>query len=102
MWILYNKKATLYKYTRDATTKIATYNTTWIDFACNVQPLNERDWLEWGTMFKEKKMYCRYTDISVGDKVVIDWDTYIINRFQKRDWLKSRYNKAFIEKSEGS
>ena len=100
MGILFNKKWTLYKYTRDAITNISTYNENWITFACNIQPLSEKDWIEWWIMFKQKKMYCRYDNITVWDKVVIDWITYIVDSFQKWDWLKSKFNKAFISMSE--
>ena len=100
MGILFNKKWTLYKYTRDNTTNISSYSNNWITFACNIQPLSEKDWIEWGIMFKQKKMYCRYDNITVWDKVVIDWITYIIDSFQKRDGLKSKHNKAFISMSE--
>ena len=102
MWILYNKKATLYKYTRDSSTGISTYNQVWTTFACNIQPINHKDWLEWGIMLKQKKLYCSCTNISVWDKVVIDWITYIVDFFQRWDWIKNRYNKAFISESEGS
>ena len=100
MWILFNKKWTLYKYTRDSRTNISSYDKKWTIFACNIQPLSEKDGLEWGIMFKQKKMYYRNDNIDVWDKVVIDWITYIVDSFQKWDWTKSKFNKAFISMSE--
>jgi len=102
MWILYNKRATLYKYSRNATTGISDYSSTWIDFGCNIQPLSTKDWLEWWVMLKQKKMYCDYNNITVWDKVVVEWVSYIIENFEKRDGTKRRFNKAFISESEWS
>lgn len=100
MWILYNKKATLYTYSRNLN-NVASYSTTWTLFACAIQPVWIKDWIEWEMMFRTKKMYSD-KKVNTWDKVVIDGVTYIVNNTQDRDWTKRRFCKSFIVESKGT
>lgn len=99
--MLYNKKADLYRYTRNSETKISWYSFD-KSFECNMQPLEPKDGFEGGQMLKGLKMYSKLTDIKVGDKIVFNGVSFIVNRFERRDGLRSRFNKAFIFESEGN
>lgn len=98
--MLYNRKADLYHYTRNPDTKISEYVFS-KTFDCNMQPLEPKDGFEGGQMLKGLKMYCKIDDIKVGDKIVFSGVSFIVNRFEHRDWLRRRFNKAFIFESEG-
>lgn len=98
--ILYNKKATLYKYTTNENW-VSSYALTWVLFACAIQPVGEKDWFEWADMMKTKKMYCN-KKVEVWDKVVIDWVNYIVSSSQLRDWTKRQFYKSFINESNGT
>lgn len=95
--ILYNKKATLYKYSKNQYW-VSSYALTWTLFACAIQPVWEKDWLEWIDILKTKKMYCD-KKIEVWDKVVIDWITYIVNSTQLWDGSRRQFYKSFINES---
>lgn len=97
MWILYNKKATLYTYTRNSN-GVSSYWSTWTTFACNIQPLNTKDWIEWADFLKMRKLYSDKV-LTVWDKVVCDWITYIVDRTENRDWAKRKFCKSFIIES---
>lgn len=99
--ILYNKKATLYKYTRDNTTNVSSYNWTWTLFACAIQPVWVKDWLEWVDILRTRKMYCDKA-VEVWDKVVIDWVSYIVNSVELWDGKKRKFYKSFINESSGT
>lgn len=99
--ILLNKKATLYKYSRSNTTKVSTYGSDWITFACNIQPVSTKDWFEQATVMNTKKMYST-KQVEVWDKVVCDWITYIVDSVQYRDWTRDKYYKSFINMSNGN
>ena len=101
MSILFNKKATLYQYTRDSITKVSSYSETWTLFACNIQPLNTKDWFDWIDFLKTRKLYSR-KEVKVWDKIVCDWITYIVDRTEHRDWLKREFFKSFITESNGN
>jgi len=96
--ILYNKTATVYWYSRNTTTKISSYSIL-KTIKCAVQPLWLKDWVDWGTMFTQMKLY---TDdiLETWQKVVIDWVPYIVWEVQRRDWLIKKLTKAFISKSD--
>ena len=98
MWILYNKKATLYTYSRDNTTKVASYSSTWTLFACNIQPVSTKDWIEWTSLLKTRKLYSD-KQLNVWDKIVCDWITYIVDSTQHRDWTRRKFFKSFIIES---
>lgn len=98
MSILYNKTATLYTYSRNTTTKVASYSTTWTSFACNIQPVNTKDGIDWVDFLKTKKLYSD-KQLNVWDKVVCDWITYIVERTEHRDGLKRKFFKSFINES---
>lgn len=102
MSILQCKSATLYKYTRDTTTKISSYGTTWIDIPCSIQPASTSDWLEWETLLNTYRFYSDYTSIDVWDKIVVLWRTFIVNSVQQWNWLKRQYVKCFINESIGT
>ena len=97
MSILYNKKASLYTYSRNQY-NVASYSETWTLFACNIQPLSTRDWIEWTAMLKMKKMYSD-KQVNVWDKIVIDWIAYIVDSVEHRDWTKRKFFKSFIVES---
>lgn len=97
MSILYNKKATLYTYSRN-TNNVASYWTTWTLFACNVQPVSTRDWIEWVALLKTRKMYSD-KQVGVWDKIVIDSVSYIVDSVENRDWTKRKFFKSFIVES---
>lgn len=99
--ILYNKIATKYWYTRNEH-GVSKFDTTWISFACNVQPIGTAQWFDDATVYKMKNLYCDYSWIVVGDKISIDWTKYIVKSFQKRDGLKRKFYKAIIAESEWS
>ena len=98
--ILFNKKATLYKYTTD-NKWVSSYWSTWTLFACAIQPVWEKDWFEWIDILRTKKMYSN-KQVEVWDKVVCDWTIYIVDSVQLRDWLKRKYYKSFINESNGN
>lgn len=97
MWILFNKKATLYTYSRNQNW-VSSYWESWITFACNIQPVNTKDWIEWADFLKMRKLYSS-KELNVGDKIVCDWITYIVDRMEHRDWLKREFYKSFIIES---
>lgn len=98
--ILLNKKATLYKYTTNSN-NVSSYATTWVLFACAIQPVSTKDWFEWVDLLNTKKMYSN-KKVEVWDKIVCDWITYIVNSVQHRDWVKREYYKSFINESNGN
>ena len=98
MSILFNKKATLYTYSRNQTTKIASYSQNWTLIACNIQPVSTKDWLEWTDFLKTRKIYSKI-QLNVWDKLVCDWITYIVDRNEKRDWTMRKFFKSFIIES---
>ena len=100
MSMLYNKSATRYWYTRNATTWISTYGSTWTSFKCNIQPLEPTQWFDDATVYKMKKLYCDYSWIVVWDKISVDGVIYIVKSFQKRDGSKRLFYKAIIQESE--
>lgn len=100
MGILFNKKATIYKYTRDNTTKISSYTPGSV-FACNIQPVGVNDWFEQATVYKYKKLYTNYANLKVGDKIVIDSRSYIVKQIEDRQGTKRTFYKVFISESEG-
>ncbi len=95
--ILFNKKAILYKYSRN-TNNVSSYDADWTMFACAIQPVSTRDWFEQATVMNTKKMYST-KKVEVWDKVVCDWITYIIDSVQYRDWTRDKYYKSFINMS---
>ena len=97
MSILYNKKATLFSYSRNSK-NVATYSEEWTLFACNVQPVNTKDWFEWVALLKTRKMYSD-KKVRVWDKIIIDWITYIVDSIESRDWTKRKFYKSFIVES---
>lgn len=100
MSILYNKKATLYTYSRNSN-GVSSYWTTWTLFACNIQPVSTKDWIEWTALLKTRKMYSDI-QVNVWDKINCDWITYIVDSIQHRDWIKRKYFKSFIIESNGN
>lgn len=100
MWILYNKKATLYKYSRNSY-GVSSYWTTWTLFACNIQPVSTKDGLEGVDFLKSRKLYSD-KQLNVWDKVVCDGITYIVERTEHRDWTKRKFFKSFITESNGN
>jgi len=97
MSILYNKKAYLYKYITNEN-MVSSYSETWILFACNIQPVSTKDWIVWEAFLKTKKVYSD-KQVEVGDKVVCDSISYIVNSVEHRDWAKRKYYKSFIVES---
>lgn len=97
MWILYNKKATLYTYSRNEKW-VSSYWENWTLFACNIQPVNTKDWLEWIDFLKTRKLYSD-KQLNVWDKIICDWITYIVDRTEYRDWTKRKFFKSFIIQS---
>ena len=99
MSILYNKTAIKYWYTRNDY-GVSKFDTSWVSFACNVQPLDQADGFDEATVYKMKKLYCDYSWIVVGDKIDVDWVIYIVKSFQKRDGVLRKFYKAIIQESE--
>ena len=97
MSILYNKKATLYTYSRNSN-GVSSYWTTWTLFACNIQPVSTKDWIDWVDFLKTRKLYSD-KQLNVWDKIVCDWITYIVERTEHRDWTKRKFFKSFIIES---
>ena len=97
MSILYNKKATLYTYSRNQK-NVASYSQSWTLFACNIQPVSTKDWFEWVALLKTKKMYSD-KQVWVWDKIIIDSITYIVDSVEHRDWTKRKFFKTFIVES---
>ena len=100
--ILQDKIGVLYKYTRDNTTKVSSYSQTGINIKCNIQPTTTNDGLDGGTMYNTSKLYTDYNSLSVGDKIVALWRTFIVKEVQKRNWLRRQYIKALINESNGN
>ena len=97
MSILYNKKAYLYKYITNEN-MVSSYSEDWVLFACNIQPVSTKDWIEWIALLKTRKMYSD-KQVEVGDKIVVDDTTYIADSVEHRDWAKRKYYKTFIVES---
>jgi hypothetical protein len=97
--MLFNKKAQLYTYTRDAN-QVSTY-TAGAMFACAIQPVGTKDGFEQGTMYNVKKMYTQKS-LRVGDKLVIDGIDYIVNNIEDWQGTKRNFYKVIIQKSNGS
>lgn len=97
MWILYNKKAYLYTYSRNDYW-VSSYSDSWTLFACNIQPVSTKDWLEWIALLKTRKMYSD-KQVWVWDKIVVDDNTYIVDSVENRDWVKRKFYKSFIVES---
>jgi len=101
MGILFNKKATVYTYTRNKNTKISSYNSG-STFACNIQPIGVNDWFDQATVYKSKKLYTNYANLKVGDKIVVDSISYIVKQIDDRRGTKRTFYKVFISESEGT
>jgi hypothetical protein len=97
--MLYNKTATHYSYTRNAY-GVSKYDSEWTAFKCNVQPMDQAEWLDDATVYKMKKLYCDYSWIVVWDKISVDGVIYIVKSFQKRDGSRRKYFKVIISESE--
>lgn len=97
--MLYNKTATHYSYTRNAY-GVSKYDSEWTAFKCNVQPMDQAEWLDDATVYKTKKLYCDYSWIVVWDKISVDGVIYIVKSFQKRDGSRRKYFKVIISESE--
>jgi len=100
MSILYNKTATSYRYTRNAS-MVSSYAEL-ATFVCNIQPVSVNDWFEGEMVYKMKKMYTDYDWLQVWDKIVIDSVSYILKEYERWDGKYRKYYKSFIQKSEGS
>lgn len=97
--MLFNKKAQLYTYTRDANN--VSHYTAGSMFACAIQPVGTKDGFEQGTMFNVKKMYTQKS-LRVGDKLEIDSVAYIVNEIEDWQGTKRSFYKVIIQKSNGS
>lgn len=100
--ILQDKIGVLYKYTRNETTKVSDYSDIWISIPCNIQPTTTNDGLDGGAMYNTSKLYTDYEDITVGDKIVVLWRTFIVKEIQRWNWLRRKYIKALINESNGN
>ena len=101
--ILYNKTATKYWYTRNEH-GVSKYDENGVEFACNLQPLTTQEfisaWFDSSMMYKVYRLYCEYEGVVVGDKLKIDWTTYIVKSIQRRDGIKRKFYKLTISESE--
>ena len=97
--LLFNKTARKYWYTKNQY-GVSTYNDTWICFKCNVQPIDQSDGFDNATVYNTKKLYCEYWEITVWDKIIVDWTTYIVKSKQDWDGLKRHFYKLIISESE--
>jgi len=97
MSILYSKTAVLHSYSENEF-HVKTYDEEWVWFACAIQPVWTKDWIDWTAMFNTKKLYCDIK-IDVWDKIVCEWITYIVNSVMLWNWIKRKYYKAFINES---
>lgn len=97
--MLFNKRAIRYSYTRDNTTKISRY-TQWSQFACAIQPVSTKDWFDQSRVMNTMKMYTNYNWLVVGDKIMCEWITYIVDSIENRDWTLRKFNKVYINKSD--
>ena len=97
MSILYSKTATLYKYSTNEN-NVSSYSTTWASFVCSIQPISEKNSIEWINFLKTRKMYSD-KKVEVWDKVVSDWVTYIVDTVQVWNGLRRKYYKSFIVES---
>lgn len=100
MSILYSKTATLYKYSTNEN-NVSSYSTTWASFACSIQPVGAKDWLEWIDFLKTRKMYSD-KEVEVWDKIVADWVTYIVDSVLLWNGLRRKFYKSFIVESNGN
>lgn len=94
MSILYTKTATLSRHERNEK-KVTARVEKW-SFACCVQPVSDKDWIDWGSMLTTRKMYADYQDIQPWDRLSIDWIVYIVNSVQDWNWLRRKFKKVFI------
>lgn len=97
--ILFNKTATVYWYTKNEY-GVSSYWETGTFFKCNVQPIDQSDWFDNATVYNTKKLYCEYGQITVGDKISVDWKIYIVRSKQDWDGLKRHFYKLIISESE--
>ena len=97
--ILFNKTATVYWYTKNEN-GVSSYNVEWTTFKCNVQPIDQSDGFDNATVYNTKKLYCEYSEITVGDKISVDWKIYIVRSKQDWDGLKRHFYKLIISESE--
>lgn len=101
--ILYNKTAIRYWYQKNQYW-VSSYDSEWVRFACNVQPLNTQEfisaWFDSSMVYKVYRLYCDYSWIIVGDKIVIDWTAYIAKSIQRWNWSKRKFYKVTISESE--
>lgn len=100
MSILYNKTASLKRHERSQ--KMVASRVVKATFPCAVQPVSDKDGIEWGMLLKTRKLYTDYQDIKVWDKIEIDSIDYIVNSLQVRDGLLRKYLKVFITESNWS
>lgn len=100
MSILYNQTATLSRKWRNAN-MVTARSEIW-SFPCCVQPVSDKDWIEWASMMRTKKMYTDFQNIQPWDKLSIDWVVYIVDSVQDWNWLRRKYKKVFINESNGS
>ncbi len=97
--ILYNKTATRYWYQKNQYW-VSSYDSEWVRFACNVQPLDQSDGFDEATVYKMKKLYCEYSWNVVWDKIVVDWTAYIVKSIQSWNGSKRKFYKIIMSESE--
>ncbi len=100
MSILYTKTATLSRQERNE--KMVTARVEKGSFACNVQPVSDKDWITGGSMLTTKKLYTDHQDLKPWDRLEIQGVVYIVDSVQDWNGLRRKFKKAFINESKWS
>ena len=96
--MLYNRTAILQVRTIDTQTRVKSY--TWTtEIVCNVQPVNDNQWLLGADVYSMYKLYTPYMLLKEWDKLTIDWEVYIVNGVQDYNGLCDKYLRCMIDKS---
>lgn len=98
--MFYNKTWDLYKRTTNAY-KVKSFWSKIATIKLKLEPIRERqDSFDWNPALNNIRMYSDYTDIEVGNKIVVENISYIVRNVELWDWVLSKYILCLIEKSE--
>ena len=96
--MFYKNTATVYTRSRNAN-NVSSYSAG-DSFTCKIQPVWLRDWFDWAIMYKTRKLYTEYDWLKIWDKIVCNWDSYVVRETLEHDGIMWHFNICFIEKSE--
>ena len=100
--MLYTKTGSLYKRTMNATYKTRSY---WASptatIACNLQPNSQAwQWFWWQSAYDPFTIYTTDTTADTSDKIVIDWEVYIVDVVKDWDGIMGHHKTLLCNRSQ--